>query len=161
MNLDRNADLSPSAQRCRTAVGRSTASTSLLSATTFPLPKAVQAALCAQTLSSRFLGLTSPQPMSLGAVERKKRPAHTLGCPGDMVLARRADRSISQWLPNEIITQIIQASSASDQAALCRTSRLFHALGVPVLYRVVELLSKFLLYPSCEPFQISRTGMLI
>jgi hypothetical protein len=109
-------------------------------------------------LSSRFLGLTSPQPMSLGAVKRKKnQPTHW---DARATWCWRDER-IDQWLPNEIITQIIQASSASDQAALCRTSRLFHALGVPVLYRVVELLSKFLLYPSCEPFQICRTGMLI
>ncbi|KAJ6566980.1 hypothetical protein B0H19DRAFT_1374329, partial [Mycena capillaripes] len=47
--------------------------------------------------------------------------------------------AISEWLPQEIICEITQAASPSDQAALCRTSKLFHALGVPVLYRVVEV----------------------
>ncbi|KAF8155343.1 hypothetical protein K438DRAFT_1862636 [Mycena galopus ATCC 62051] len=65
-----------------------------------------------------------------------------------MVLTRRAYKSISRWLPNEVICEIIQAARPSDQAALCRTSKLFHSLGVPVLYRVVELRS----YASIRDF---------
>ncbi|KAJ7684217.1 hypothetical protein DFH06DRAFT_1462596 [Mycena polygramma] len=56
-----------------------------------------------------------------------------------MVLTRRAYKSISRWLPNEIISQIIEAASFDDLAALCRTCKLFHAIGIPVLYRVVRL----------------------
>ncbi|KAF8151257.1 hypothetical protein K438DRAFT_1865168 [Mycena galopus ATCC 62051] len=56
-----------------------------------------------------------------------------------MVLTRRAHKSIFRWLPNEVISEIIRAVRPSDQAALCRTTKLFHALGVPILYRVVAL----------------------
>ncbi|KAF7341921.1 hypothetical protein MSAN_02048000 [Mycena sanguinolenta] len=42
-------------------------------------------------------------------------------------------------LPNELLVQIIQHSPAGKQAILCRLSRLFHDLCVPVLYRVVEI----------------------
>ncbi|KAJ7490807.1 hypothetical protein FB451DRAFT_1361557, partial [Mycena latifolia] len=56
-----------------------------------------------------------------------------------MVLTRRAYKAISRWLPNEIIAEIIQAAPKSDQASLCRVSKLFHALCLPILYRVVHL----------------------
>ncbi|KAJ7100492.1 hypothetical protein C8R44DRAFT_946970 [Mycena epipterygia] len=56
-----------------------------------------------------------------------------------MVLTRRAYKAISRWLPNEVITEIIQAASQKDRAALCRTSKLFYGLSVPVLYRVVDI----------------------
>ncbi|KAJ7490811.1 hypothetical protein FB451DRAFT_1552416 [Mycena latifolia] len=56
-----------------------------------------------------------------------------------MVLTRRAYKAISRWLPNEIIIEIIQAASQSDRASLCRVSNLFHALCLPVLYRIVHL----------------------
>ncbi|KAJ7642860.1 hypothetical protein B0H17DRAFT_1339176 [Mycena rosella] len=56
-----------------------------------------------------------------------------------MVLTRRAYKAISRWLPNEIITEIIQATPPSDQASLCRAGKLFHALCLPLLYRVVDL----------------------
>ncbi|KAF7353954.1 hypothetical protein MVEN_01081800 [Mycena venus] len=65
-----------------------------------------------------------------------------------MVLTRRAYKAISRWLPNEVISEIIQAAPPSDQAALCRTSQLFHALGVPMLYRIVVLCH----YESIEGF---------
>ncbi|KAJ7932833.1 hypothetical protein B0H13DRAFT_1954858 [Mycena leptocephala] len=48
-------------------------------------------------------------------------------------------KCISEWLPNEVIFQIIEAVQPHDQPALCRTCKLFHALGVPILYRVVHL----------------------
>ncbi|KAJ7717362.1 hypothetical protein DFH07DRAFT_785185 [Mycena maculata] len=48
-------------------------------------------------------------------------------------------RPISLWLPNELITEIIEALTRSDRAALCRVSKLLHGLGVPVLYRVVKV----------------------
>ncbi|KAJ7684208.1 hypothetical protein DFH06DRAFT_1312652 [Mycena polygramma] len=58
-----------------------------------------------------------------------------------MVLTRRAYKSISRWLPNELLSRIMEASSSSDLAALCRTCKLFHAIGTPALYRVVYLRS--------------------
>ncbi|KAJ7036592.1 hypothetical protein C8F04DRAFT_1394176 [Mycena alexandri] len=56
-----------------------------------------------------------------------------------MVLTRRAYKSIARWLPNEVISEIIQAAPPHDQASLCRTTTLFQGLGVPLLYRVVDL----------------------
>ncbi|KAJ7100498.1 hypothetical protein C8R44DRAFT_809994 [Mycena epipterygia] len=56
-----------------------------------------------------------------------------------MVLTRRAYRAISRWLPNEVITEIIQAAPQKDRTAICRTSKLFYGLSVPVLYRVVDI----------------------
>ncbi|KAJ7490831.1 hypothetical protein FB451DRAFT_626275 [Mycena latifolia] len=58
-----------------------------------------------------------------------------------MVLTRRASKAIARWLPTEIMTEIVQASPPSDQASLCRVSKLFNGLGRPVLYRVVDLQS--------------------
>ncbi|KAJ7675138.1 hypothetical protein B0H17DRAFT_1207877 [Mycena rosella] len=52
---------------------------------------------------------------------------------------RRAYKAISQWLPNEVLTEIIQAATQEDQASLCRVSKLFHALSLPVLNRTVRL----------------------
>ncbi|KAJ7777127.1 hypothetical protein B0H16DRAFT_1504422 [Mycena metata] len=56
-----------------------------------------------------------------------------------MVLTRRAYKSIARWLPNEVISEIIQAAPPCDQASLCRTTKLFEGLGAPILYRVVNL----------------------
>ncbi|KAJ7654304.1 hypothetical protein B0H17DRAFT_1338296 [Mycena rosella] len=56
-----------------------------------------------------------------------------------MVLTRRAHRDISRRLPNEIITEIVQAARRSDQASLCRISQLFYAVSLPVLYRDVRM----------------------
>ncbi|KAJ7687651.1 hypothetical protein B0H17DRAFT_1203541 [Mycena rosella] len=56
-----------------------------------------------------------------------------------MLLTRRAHKAISQWLPNEIIAEIVQAAPRSDQASLCRVSKLFHDLCLPILYGVVDL----------------------
>ncbi|KAJ7494224.1 hypothetical protein B0H11DRAFT_2277005 [Mycena galericulata] len=42
-------------------------------------------------------------------------------------------------LPNELIATIIHAAPTADLVALCQTSRLFHDLAVPVLYRVVDV----------------------
>ncbi|KAJ7036524.1 hypothetical protein C8F04DRAFT_1394125 [Mycena alexandri] len=56
-----------------------------------------------------------------------------------MVLTRRASKSIVRWLPNEVISEIIQAAPPRDQASLCRATKLFEGLGVPILYRVVDL----------------------
>ncbi|KAJ6548169.1 hypothetical protein DFH09DRAFT_1169906 [Mycena vulgaris] len=47
--------------------------------------------------------------------------------------------AITEWLPNEIITEILEATTKTDQASLCRVSRLFRELCVPVLYRTVQL----------------------
>jgi hypothetical protein len=59
----------------------------------------------------------------------------------DMVLTRRGYKAISRWLPNEIITEIVCAVPWADQASLCRVSKLFHGICLPVLYRVVQLKS--------------------
>ncbi|KAF7340887.1 hypothetical protein MSAN_02118200 [Mycena sanguinolenta] len=56
-----------------------------------------------------------------------------------MVLTRRAQMEISQWLPNEILVHIIQYSRNADQATLARVSTLFRDLCLPVLYRVVKI----------------------
>ncbi|KAJ7687233.1 hypothetical protein B0H17DRAFT_1332496 [Mycena rosella] len=56
-----------------------------------------------------------------------------------MVLTRRAHKAILQWLPNETITEIVQAAPRSDQASLCRVSKLFRDLCLLILYRVVGL----------------------
>ncbi|KAJ7467476.1 hypothetical protein FB451DRAFT_1401484 [Mycena latifolia] len=68
-----------------------------------------------------------------------------------MVLTRRAYKAISRWLPNEIITEIIQAAPQPDQASLCRVSKLFHGLCLPLLYRVVRLKTR----ASVEAFCIA------
>ncbi|KAF8209468.1 hypothetical protein K438DRAFT_1811092 [Mycena galopus ATCC 62051] len=65
-----------------------------------------------------------------------------------MVLTRRAYKSISRWLPNEVISEIIHTAPRSDLVAICRVSRLFHALGLSLLYRRVELAS----YASIDRF---------
>ncbi|KAJ7500517.1 hypothetical protein B0H11DRAFT_783827 [Mycena galericulata] len=56
-----------------------------------------------------------------------------------MVLTRRQSKSILRRFPNEIIAEIIQSAPQADVANLCRVSKLFHGLGAPVLYRVVDL----------------------
>ncbi|KAJ7490795.1 hypothetical protein FB451DRAFT_1221088 [Mycena latifolia] len=68
-----------------------------------------------------------------------------------MVLTRRAYKAISRWLPNEIITEIVLAAPQSDRASLCRVSKLFHALCLPVLYRVVHIQTR----ASAEAFGLS------
>lgn len=55
-----------------------------------------------------------------------------------MASARRK-LAIHEWLPNEVIIQVIEATPKAEQAALSRVSKLFHALAAPVLYRVVEI----------------------
>ncbi|KAJ7732801.1 hypothetical protein DFH07DRAFT_846254 [Mycena maculata] len=53
-----------------------------------------------------------------------------------MVLTRRAHKAITRWLPNEVITEIIQqAASGTNLVALSRVSKLFHGLSLPILYR--------------------------
>ncbi|KAJ7759565.1 hypothetical protein B0H16DRAFT_1533738 [Mycena metata] len=56
-----------------------------------------------------------------------------------MVLTRRQYKSISRWLPNEILIEIIRAVATADQATLARVCKLFHGLATPVIYSVVEL----------------------
>ncbi|KAF7340889.1 hypothetical protein MSAN_02118400 [Mycena sanguinolenta] len=59
-----------------------------------------------------------------------------------MVLTRRAHREkmeIFRWLPNEILVRIIQQSGTADQATLCRLSKLFRDLCLPVLHRDVTI----------------------
>ncbi|KAJ7612192.1 hypothetical protein FB45DRAFT_1065550 [Roridomyces roridus] len=47
--------------------------------------------------------------------------------------------SITKWLPNELLVEMIQNTPRADQAALCRVSKLFHALTLPVLNGTVVL----------------------
>ncbi|KAJ7608224.1 hypothetical protein FB45DRAFT_389535 [Roridomyces roridus] len=59
-----------------------------------------------------------------------------------MVLTRRAHRArlrITLWLPNEVLANIIQCATQSGQATLCRLSKLFHALVLPILNRHIKL----------------------
>ncbi|KAJ6548162.1 hypothetical protein DFH09DRAFT_1087283 [Mycena vulgaris] len=75
-----------------------------------------------------------------------------------MFLTRRAYKSISRWLPNEIITEILAASQA-DQASLCRVSKLFYALcrplGVSVFTAHGDMLRAFLgHHPALHHLQI-------
>ncbi|KAJ7612193.1 hypothetical protein FB45DRAFT_940063 [Roridomyces roridus] len=59
-----------------------------------------------------------------------------------MVLTRRGHRArmlITKWLPNEILTEIIQHAPRADQATLCRTSKSIQALTLPILNRMVVL----------------------
>ncbi|KAJ7676831.1 hypothetical protein DFH06DRAFT_1466216, partial [Mycena polygramma] len=47
---------------------------------------------------------------------------------------------MSRWLPTEILFEIIQiVSSRVDLARLCRSSKLLHDIGAPILYREVDL----------------------
>ncbi|KAJ7612239.1 hypothetical protein FB45DRAFT_940138 [Roridomyces roridus] len=59
-----------------------------------------------------------------------------------MVRTRRAHQlhmQITRWLPNEVLIRIIRDAEMADQATLCRVSKLFHALSLPILYRTVVL----------------------
>ncbi|KAJ7454634.1 hypothetical protein B0H11DRAFT_1926461 [Mycena galericulata] len=60
-----------------------------------------------------------------------------------MVLTRSVrkarSREIARWLPDELITEIIRNISKADQANLCRVSKLFRSLTLPVLNRDVAL----------------------
>ncbi|KAJ7603821.1 hypothetical protein FB45DRAFT_1013855 [Roridomyces roridus] len=59
-----------------------------------------------------------------------------------MVLTRRAHRArmlITLRLPNEVLTEIIRCAKKPDQATLCRVSRLFHGLVLPILNRAISL----------------------
>ncbi|KAJ7127564.1 hypothetical protein C8R43DRAFT_1027651 [Mycena crocata] len=48
-------------------------------------------------------------------------------------------KAITEWLPNEILTDIIMGLSRQDQAVLCLVSKLFQRISLPALNRVVEL----------------------
>ncbi|KAJ7619580.1 hypothetical protein FB45DRAFT_931140 [Roridomyces roridus] len=56
--------------------------------------------------------------------------------------ANRASLCITRWLPNEVLTEIIQHAHKSDQATLCRVSKLFHALVLPILLQTVVLTTR-------------------
>ncbi|KAJ7627236.1 hypothetical protein FB45DRAFT_1060007 [Roridomyces roridus] len=59
-----------------------------------------------------------------------------------MVLTRRAHRArmvITLWLPNEVLTGIIRCANKPDQATLCRVSKLFHGLVLPIINRAISL----------------------
>jgi hypothetical protein len=86
-------------------------------------------------------------------------------CSGqEMVLTRRVSKSISEWLPNEVIPEVIEATPSSSQAALCRTCILFHSLSRHpnfVLYGSPPRLRfhhAFLFHDSRPPFQVCRAG---
>ncbi|KAJ6548182.1 hypothetical protein DFH09DRAFT_1367018 [Mycena vulgaris] len=67
-----------------------------------------------------------------------------------MVLTRRAYKAISRWLPNEIITEIVRAAPPNDQASLCRVSKLFRGICLPILYRAVGLATYTSLVAFCS-----------
>ncbi|KAJ7605218.1 hypothetical protein FB45DRAFT_493282 [Roridomyces roridus] len=46
---------------------------------------------------------------------------------------------ITRWFSNEVLAEIIQNAPTSDQATLCRVSKLFYALALPALNRTVVL----------------------
>ncbi|KAJ7473380.1 hypothetical protein FB451DRAFT_1249135 [Mycena latifolia] len=50
--------------------------------------------------------------------------------------------AITQWLPNEIITEVIEATNSADLLSLCRVSRLFHELCLPIVYRSVQVVHR-------------------
>ncbi|KAJ7612174.1 hypothetical protein FB45DRAFT_1065535 [Roridomyces roridus] len=59
-----------------------------------------------------------------------------------MVLTRSASRArmrITRWLPNEVLTEIIRHARRADQMTLCRASKLFHALVLPILSQSIDL----------------------
>ncbi|KAJ7759601.1 hypothetical protein B0H16DRAFT_1884961 [Mycena metata] len=68
-----------------------------------------------------------------------------------MVLTRRQYKTISRWLPNEILIEVIRAVAKADQATLARVCKLFHGLATPVIYSVVELrkLTKIIGFCRC------------
>ncbi|KAJ7235164.1 hypothetical protein B0H12DRAFT_150517 [Mycena haematopus] len=53
-------------------------------------------------------------------------------------------------LPDEVICEIIEIVPLSDLAILCGTSKLLHALGVPILYRTVELSERASIETFCS-----------
>ncbi|KAJ7619682.1 hypothetical protein FB45DRAFT_670786, partial [Roridomyces roridus] len=53
--------------------------------------------------------------------------------------AQKAYMRITRWLPNEILTEIIQNAPRADLVTLCRVSKLFHALALPSLNQSVVL----------------------
>ncbi|KAJ7736211.1 hypothetical protein DFH07DRAFT_843051 [Mycena maculata] len=59
-----------------------------------------------------------------------------------MDLTRRGHKArmaITLWFPNEVMTEIIRNVSRADQATLCRVSKIFNALSLPVLNRTVTI----------------------
>ncbi|KAJ7612173.1 hypothetical protein FB45DRAFT_1037095 [Roridomyces roridus] len=59
-----------------------------------------------------------------------------------MVLTRSQAASrmrITRWPPNEVLAELTRLLPKAAQAALCRTSKLFHALALPILSRSVFL----------------------
>ncbi|KAJ7619671.1 hypothetical protein FB45DRAFT_162507 [Roridomyces roridus] len=64
----------------------------------------------------------------------------------------RARMCITVWLPNEVLTEIIQNALKADQAALCRVCKLLHALALPVLNREVTLRPDNLRLQDLEAF---------
>ncbi|KAJ7619577.1 hypothetical protein FB45DRAFT_1095891 [Roridomyces roridus] len=46
---------------------------------------------------------------------------------------------ITRWFPNEILAKTIQNARRADQVTLCRVSKLFHAVALPCLLRIVSL----------------------
>ncbi|KAJ7478678.1 hypothetical protein B0H11DRAFT_2028278 [Mycena galericulata] len=53
--------------------------------------------------------------------------------------ARRAQKDITRLFPDELITEIVRNAVRADQATLCRVSKLFQSLSLPVLNRTVVL----------------------
>ncbi|KAJ7612244.1 hypothetical protein FB45DRAFT_1118106 [Roridomyces roridus] len=83
---------------------------------------------------------------------------HRLLLSTTMVLTRnghRARMQITRWLPNEVLSQIIQFAPLADQAVFCRTSKLFHALSLPIVNRSVCIETETLDTDSIAAFCLS------
>ncbi|KAJ7165515.1 hypothetical protein C8R43DRAFT_986623 [Mycena crocata] len=66
------------------------------------------------------------------------------------MLTRRAAKCILRFLPNEVLAEIAVVCPTADQAALCRTSRLFHEIVTRVMYRSVSLKSSSAIRTCCR-----------
>ncbi|KAJ7612209.1 hypothetical protein FB45DRAFT_875095 [Roridomyces roridus] len=52
---------------------------------------------------------------------------------------RKVYLPILEWLPDEVLIEIVRSAPKGNQAALCRTSKPFYALSLPILYQNVVL----------------------
>ncbi|KAJ7619646.1 hypothetical protein FB45DRAFT_931307 [Roridomyces roridus] len=68
---------------------------------------------------------------------------------------QRARMCITVWLPNEVLTEIVRNARKSDQATICRVSKLFYALALPILNRDVVLRSHNHILEVLEAFSSS------
>ncbi|KAJ6513574.1 hypothetical protein C8R47DRAFT_1091336 [Mycena vitilis] len=63
-----------------------------------------------------------------------------------------ASREILRLCPNEIVTEIIQHTSRPDQLTLCRVSKAFHRLSLPMLIRAIHINEQCSGVALCQSF---------